>query len=86
MNSLLISISVAICVFLSGCAGMTPETQAIFAQGAVDIVKERTAKRPKYKLAGKEVAQADGPDTKQVYDPVHGYNFGTGSKPQPPLQ
>jgi hypothetical protein len=30
--------------------------------------------------------KTDGPDTKQVYDPVHGYNFGTGSKPQPPLK
>jgi hypothetical protein len=83
MIPLTISILVAISIFLSGCEN--PDVQRIIAQGTVDIIKERV-NRPKYRLSGKEVVKAAGPDTKQVYDPVHGYNFGSGNKPQPPLQ
>ncbi len=58
---------------LPSCDTMTPATQAILAQGAVDIGKIYVSR------GGKAVVPADGPDAPRIYDPVNGPNFG----PQP---
>ncbi len=61
-------------IFLAGCENMDPATQAILAQGAVNIARDQL----KPHRSGKEPVPPDGQDTTQKYDPQEGYNFGTG--------
>lgn len=63
----------ALCAALCGCDTMTPETQAILAQGAVDTLKIYAERGQK---SGKSTVPADGPDTPRKVDPVEGPNFG----------
>jgi hypothetical protein len=68
-------LSLLIPLFLVSCEGMDPATQAIIAQGAVDVAKAYVSRSGKSTLP---TTPPDGPDTSQKYDPVHGYNHGNG--------
>jgi hypothetical protein len=62
-----------LCAALCSCETMTPQTQAILAQGAVDALAIYAGRGAR---SGKATVPADGPDTAQKVDPVEGPNFG----------
>ncbi len=74
MNSLILSAALLVLTILalSGCSNMSPQTQAILAQGAVDIGKIYVGQH-----SGKEPVPEDGPDAPRIDDPVLGPNFGS---------
>jgi hypothetical protein len=63
LPSVLCPLSSVLC--LASCESITPETQMILARGATDALHIYVQNRTE-----------DGPDNKQIIDPVHGPNWG----------